>query len=368
MAKNALISTPLLAPSGSLHHYFLPRGILGIRIAKAGSLWTFDAPVLSLRPDPAHKYFLQYNASAWREDTINVEFTPEGFLKSLKTEFDDKTDEVMTKIAGLAEVAAQSVTATQAALKTRGLDAAIQVIYEGPLDPFDAASVKTLEDALKAADPSATFSITPERKSGEDNSRPESQERAGIFCRPLAFCGLTLRAGSQTLRHEVQMPDASQLHFIEIPTAPMVKSDFEILFDKGMPVKITMKKPSSALSFMEAPLSLLKALLSLPATLFQFRINLGQQQVIERQKELEFQKEMQKVQEEFRQLQLSNRAAAEAPQTPRGLGGNGAGPADSTTRSGGEGSADASKVAHLEQRLKILSERLHELEEKSKKS
>ena len=82
---------------------------------------------------------------------------------------------------------------------------------------------------------------------------------------------LRLIQGEHVSVQLIRIPDPGNIHFIEIPQAPWVKTDFEVQFNEyGYPISIQLTKPSSALAFAEAPLKLLQSIIELPARLFQF--------------------------------------------------------------------------------------------------
>ncbi|TAE48153.1 MAG: hypothetical protein EAZ89_15805 [Bacteroidetes bacterium] len=279
MAKNMLVSTPTPS-SGTLHCYHLPKGMVSIKIARQGGSVAFEQPTAELVPDPEHVYYLKYTASPFSSDTLDVAFSEKGFLQSLKTVIKDETGAFLGKIVELGSAVAEVAIAP--GVRTRDIDgmAAVPVLlFSGVINPFDSKALERVNKALAANSPDMSLIFSVEEQSSNISSqmsRNDAALRSGVFCKPMGTYDFVLSSGENELfRYELRLPHKSEVHFIEIPLEPWVQTEFDINFDaSGYPSSIRLVKPSTAMAMIELPLQIIRAIIELPAKLFQFRINL----------------------------------------------------------------------------------------------
>ncbi|GAB4414529.1 MAG: hypothetical protein OHK0039_22400 [Bacteroidia bacterium] len=363
MARNFLASRSR-TDKGNLHAYYLPRGIVSLRVRRVAGArpgFRLEVPGVEIAPDPARLYHFHYAPSAFAHDNIAVTFFENGLLRSISTTIDDQRGEFIKEAISLGTALARVVAVP--GVRTRGgleAEALPDVVFDGKIDPFDAGDLSTLNAVLQAADPTLRF----DAQILNDPDRPGdvhagTADRSGVYCRIPALAALTLRHGDQTETFTAPLPHPYRVQFIEIPQGSWVKNNFNIEFGAiGYPVKIAFDKPSSAIQIIRLPIILLNAILEIPASLFQFRINLDTARLGAQQSHLDLQKRMDEMQ---KQLQ-----AAEQP-TVRGTQPQQTVPQGSQPASGGAADDRDSEterlIKKLQQDLDIMRKRLNKLDE-----
>ena len=305
MARNILTSTRS-AGEGNLHHYFLPKGLVQFTIIGGAAGYKLEAiePIMKLVPDPNHKYFFRYQPNPYTRDDITLEFSPEGFLTHVYTSIEDQTAEFVKSVAAIGTSIAQLTVPLP---KTRSLET--KVLFTGEIDPFDSDAMTRLNDSIKSISKNDTLELNIEALGDDLVSKPvvpSSDKKFGIFCKPMGTFNLQLswEGGMSVL--PLRLPHPEILHFIEIPRANWVKSEFEIKFGVGgMPTSIRIGKPSSALAFIKLPLDILSAIISLPTQLFQFRLNMNTAKQNALISEDNMRSQLQAFEEKYKELQVA---------------------------------------------------------------
>ncbi|MEO0896049.1 MAG: hypothetical protein AAFY71_06620 [Bacteroidota bacterium] len=308
MARNFLPS--LRSPQqGNLYGYALPKGLVDIKIMFfEGKELTLEIKEVKYVPDPDHFYHFRYQPSAFSEDDIVVKYGPLGFLSHVHTQIDDQTDDVFSSLADMVGNLADSLTPKKKTkvTKARSTGNPPKLIFEGIIDPFSDTDTGRVDKALKKLNQKLSFETRILGQKGNPTSKeiPEIKDRSGLFCktRALVEMGIFSEEGNET--QYLELPHPNNLEFIEIPTASFVKTEFEITFSKeGYPTYIHINKPSSALAIIQAPLNLFKAILMVPATLFQFKVNLNNVKAQAVKSEYDYRKRMLELDEYVIKLQ-----------------------------------------------------------------
>lgn len=360
MARNILASTRSLK-EGNLYGYSLPKGLVALKIMQVGQVYQLKTTGVTLQPDPKHQYFFKYQPSAFTDDDITLEFSAQGYLKKICTIIDDQTDELINKVADFGTNLAE----TLAGVSTRSLEE--RVIAEVEVNPFDEKAMGQLNAYLKQTDQSLELTA---RMLGDEEPASEvatQSSKSGVYFKPHGTCELTLSSKAGEFSAEVRIPHPHQLGFVAIPQAAWVKTTFTMTFDEaGVPSKIEVKKPSSAMALIEVPINILKAIVSIPSQLIQLRVNLQNDRHTALSAQMESDQQMKALQDQLAAYREEQRAT----QT-RSLNGDGNGAASTSqtaTRSAGEAtqvdhtqlSQMQSQMKKMEQDLLILRRRLND--------
>lgn len=277
MARNILTSTRTVG-DGNLPYYHLPKGMLKLTVNKVGVNYEMSSEVVVI-PDPDHRYFLRYNGNAFTYDKIDISFTKEGFLKEITTVIKDETGEVIKAIGDLGAEAAKAVAGLS------GTRSAVEpvLVYEHTFDPFDEESLSQTNEELQTTGTGIVVSISPlGKRDSDENTLSDNKNRFGVYCRPVAPFEIKYAMGSAMKRELKHFPHPTIINFVEIPTASFVESTFSMTFGfdddplyAGYPNKIKVDNPSSALAIIKAPIEVLKALIRIPAEIFQLKIDIA---------------------------------------------------------------------------------------------
>jgi hypothetical protein len=357
MARNILSSTSALS-DGNLYGYTLPKALVGIKITQAGQAYLLETTETTLQPDPKHQYYFRYSPCPFTDDDITLEFSPQGYLKRICTIIDDQTDDFINKLAEIGTNLAGSL----AGVTTRSLEQ--RVLLEVKVDPFDEKAMGQLNTYLQQIEGSLELGAVMLGESAPATAGPTQSDRSGVYYKPPGTCELTLRYQGGETSAEARIPHPHLLGFVAIPQAPWVKTSFTMTFDEqGVPNKIEVKKPSTAMAIIEVPINILKAIIAIPTQLIQLRVNLQN----DRQQALSEQLTSDKQMKELKMQLDAYREEQQATQT-RSVNGNSGSPT-SNTRGGAAETPGAdpvqlsqmtNKVNKLEQDLLVLRRRLNE--------
>ncbi|MEM7655271.1 MAG: hypothetical protein AAF399_04015, partial [Bacteroidota bacterium] len=278
MARNILASVSGSA-NGNLYGYQLPKGLVPLTIIKEKGIFRFEVGEVVIVPDPDQQYFFKYQPSPFTSDELNIQFSSEGFLSSLKIAVDDQTGEFISKVVDLGSAIASVVSGPGGGTRSVGqADEGPQEIFSGTIDPFDKSQMEGLNQLLARHGNELEMEARVLGKRQISASDTLGESVSGVYCRPLASCELGLTQGKARTVQVLRMPNPEVLHFVEIPQAPWVKTEVDIQFNElGYPLSIHILKPSSAVAMIQVPLDIIQAIIELPTKLFQFRINLGNQ-------------------------------------------------------------------------------------------
>jgi hypothetical protein len=323
MALSSIITSSKNPAGSNFNCYFLPKALVKLKVFRATRTvngetrysFRFEHEVIHTT-DTQHRYYLQYHPSAWTDDTVSVEFTPEGFLSRVHTVTEDQTGAVLEKLAELGKKIAETVAGLPDFVDR---DMVIEkLIYEVTFDPTHSAQVEMINvDLEKWKSPAKVrFDWINEGGGGigietKSFGSSEKTEVSGIFCRPLAAGELSFYTESKAERHYLMIPDTRKVHYVEILRPRWIKFAFSMEFDKGFPKSISVQRPSQALAIVNIPIRILSAIFSIPSKLLPFNINLDntkggsglesagvQQQIAQQTQMIDLQKQLQTVKQE----------------------------------------------------------------------
>ncbi|MEO1450014.1 MAG: hypothetical protein AAFV07_10835 [Bacteroidota bacterium] len=309
MAKKFLVSAK--APkAGNLQYYYLPKGRFPLKIMYDGvGNFIMEAGEVELIPDPAHQYFLRYQGGISTNDDILVTVSENGFLQQVTTKIEDQTGAILDKLVELGTTVAQ--VATGGIFKTKSMEPGI--VFDGVLDPFDEIQMAQINAALEPLNASISATMM---EHGKGVVAEEVSEQSGFYIRPMGTCEVKIEGGDYACILRINIPNAEATQFMEIPYAPFVKTEFDVTFNSfGYPLKVNIKKPSSLLAFMDAPIKALKAVLTIPSQIFQFRVNMDNSRLAKLEHDLAYQQQY----SELSQKVAENQPATEAKTSTRGL-------------------------------------------------
>jgi hypothetical protein len=370
---HVFLSSRVSAQDGNLHYYHLPKGMVKLSVMQRTSgnqvSYKLQAPEVSIVPDPAHRYYFQYQPGFFSHDVINLGFSPEGFLKSVHTTIEDQRGDVVRKVIELGSAAAEAVVAGGAS-RTRGLQAeegAEILVFEGTYDVLDHEILSSINADLANLPGKPQLSVEGKQAERPGIDPSAHQKRGpGVFCKSRSPYTLTLNSGPYKDTHQLSLPDPDTVHYISIPNPGWVKTNFHLEFDEqGFPLSIAIDKPSSGLAILSLPLDLLKAIIELPAKLFQLRINLNNERSTALASDLQYQQQLKTnleeqaaMKQQIKNLQATRSFDGVTGSMPANGGGNGqspsadAPPSEEVTR----------MIKKLEQDLDVMRRRFNQMQ------
>jgi len=337
MAISNIISSYKSAVGSNFNCYFLPKAMFKIIVkqtilasGKSGG-FSFDYEKI-MAPDPNHRYYLRYNSSIWTDDTVKIEFAPEGYLKRIETITDDKTAAIVEKLAELGSKLAEAA-AMVPEFVDRDMGTTVRTIYVVTFDPFNPMEMQRVNEELASIHPQLSVEIRLNEVADKEEKGKVvtnfDKPALGIYCKPIATAEFTIKTGSNIQRDLVTLPHPFKVHLVEITRPRFIKATFSMDFEMGYPKTISIQRPSQLLTLLESPIKVLSTIMAIPSKLIQLRINMSNEKSnhansqtqlqYQLQQQLEAQKGMVQMQQELAALKGQNGGGTRtlAPRTPK---------------------------------------------------
>lgn len=295
------------SPVGGGITYYLPKRLLEIgvwettfvrngEVTRTQYFATFGTtrakePVRTV-PDRNYLMRLAVNNSSTSHDNVKVELTTDGLLTLVDTTFDDQSALIVAKLADLARLAAGVPVGgiPKSEGGTEGDESqSTRLAGRVFVDPTDPATCTDLDEL------GITLTATPLVAGACCDLSPNPlcepvRGQSGVCYRPVVPYRVKLkpggilsvdptnqnREGGEELllgaEELFMLPNRSPVVCLPIERVPFVKSKFTVTFDRGLLTSMTSDKPSEVIGFLEIPINVAKAIVSIPAELLQFKI------------------------------------------------------------------------------------------------
>ncbi|MFY8019750.1 MAG: hypothetical protein ACOVP1_01080 [Bacteroidia bacterium] len=291
---------------------------------------------------------LNYNPNPFMSDEIKYSVNSKGLLESVKAITEDRTPEIISKIAeapqivfGVSDNTMMFTDNHPEIVKIKEFTSdfiirASTISNSKKTNNWKILILNELDSSKLPKVVDAQFSIrTEEASSNEkaislstlvDNCCSSNTKVDGILTRPLKNISLKIESNidtedsSNTPTTIIAIADKTKLIVIPIKRTAFVKRTNKLEFQDGFILSNEIVKPSSVEGFVSIPIKIAKAVVSIPAELVQFKIDntkrlddlekakLGyEKSMLENQKfELTKQQEIEKVKLEIQKTDLSN--------------------------------------------------------------
>jgi hypothetical protein len=242
-------------------------------------------PAVHIGPDPESRVSVAYKGNWFTNDEFQVSTSTAGLLENVKVVSEDRLPNIIAQVTQAQHEMTKGLTTTSFVAEALTDEPAIvEVIQETRSFTITA---KELEGALitknwlipikgdhdgTAHTADATFTLqnskTFTRKATKDISYK------GLLTRPLVEQTWTLKnADLDAVSFTCLVPDTSALIKVPVKRSRFVKRAHLPKFSNGLLVENTITKPSEFEGMISIPLNILKAIVSIPAQLFQFKIS-----------------------------------------------------------------------------------------------
>ena len=337
--------------------YYLPKTVLPIKISGDFQIlpskakteekdrkpqdyeYVLTVEILAARqvPDPAGLSLLRYNAEFTTDDEFRIGVGASGLLSNVKSTSDDRSGDVVLKLAELAKEAIKAPTAL-AASKTFGAEPEPdQTPDERRAACFKLLKKFTVEDAFDISNASNAIDVAPLNgkiveamkkdmmaspsivspharplskvdvgkmpdSAGRGapvnfgRARPEDGAHGGVRFRIMAprtvnvslnITGISFKPANgnkkdictlqsdEVQRNEIPVlaADPNRTFIVDTSRAMFVKKRVDLLVTDGVLTGIEVDKPSELLAIVSLPVDLLKAIVSIPAELLTIKVN-----------------------------------------------------------------------------------------------
>jgi hypothetical protein len=252
-------------------YYFLPKARIHIQVLEGKGKDGKEKRALQyvetiIIPDESELLLLNYNQSALSNDSLTIQLTAEGLLKKVETTVEDKSGEVIVKLAEVGKEVAK------AAMYVSSVGESPSVIRDFIISPSDFSKINT--EILNIMPEKFQVDLRPIVPLSSSDKGGKDKISLGVCFRPLIPYRLTFREGNTVIEERVLLlPDGAPKICMPIERSAFVKKVTNLTFEKGILTEIHIEKPSEALGFMDIPVSIAKAIASVPAELIQLKIN-----------------------------------------------------------------------------------------------
>lgn len=299
-------------------YYYLPKGLLNItskakikiyskkdtkEIVKVELITQEFEHSKEIIPDTENIFQLTHSKNALANDELTIKISSKGLLESIDIIAEDRLPNIVETITNAPSV----IFSTGGDDKDEGEEELVETIKEYSktivVDPDELEKEYSwlisvsLNEGTSSKDVNASFLI---KKTTYNNSQSatisDDLEFKGIFTRPVEAIKFTIEPQEFKLKlakstHEFfeYLPSQSRLIKVPISRALFAKKENNLVFVDGILKENEIKKPSEVEGFISIPINIAKAIVSVPAQLFQFRID-------NTKKENELETEIQKLQ------------------------------------------------------------------------
>ncbi|MDP1774745.1 MAG: hypothetical protein Q8L15_20955 [Methylobacter sp.] len=294
--------------------YYLPKNLVELKVTRTvkGQDLSYAIEVKPiLIPDTENRFVLQRQPNPLASDRLCVARSNTGLLQSVQFATDDKTDEILVKLAELAAKVAKTAATGPAGLRGRAVD-----LPEGSITATaigDPEKPEMLRQQIIAVLPEVTSLEFP-------GIMPYSKDRK---CPPEAICFSTLTSTPVLINIErnglklnaattVSLVNFSQVGKLKIDRPFLVENITKLGFDNGVLTSMAFKQPSEGLALVSLPLDILDAVMAVPANFFSTALGgtfSDQKSILEQQKTLAGS------QNDIRKSEKENRTASSISET-----------------------------------------------------
>jgi hypothetical protein len=280
-----LVGCTILKSSGIIERdmdiildYRLPKALLPVKLQRSRSgtdaaptiVYAVEIGLPRYLGDTQHTYVLDYKTSPLASDEFTVKVHPqERVLTSIKMTTDDKTGEIIVKIAE-----------TVAAFEESPAVSTAETLLDIEIDPSDNADITFAANALKnlSGGVVSTFEIPNQQLStslkDSELDKKGCRSVSGICYRlPVKYYVRFGFNDGRVFSRSISLPNAGPIVPLNLSRAVFVEKVHEISLTDGSPAEMKLKKPSEGLEIVSLPLEIAKAILQAPAEILQLKIN-----------------------------------------------------------------------------------------------
>lgn len=224
------------------------------------------------QPDNDHQYSLMYSPSIWSDDDISVETDSNGLLKTVTVVAEDRSGDVIRKIAELGKEVAKIMAYAF-------VDSTFSKYSTMVVDLTDPNGESQLNGHLNALETGLKVHVQPEEASSVSTAPVDRAACSQNICfRTLRHYWLTVtNSKGQKQAFMFVSPNRSPLSQTSITRANFVKRETTLTFENGFLAGRKDKKPSQALGFITIPVDVAKIIASIPGEIIQLKIDTTKQ-------------------------------------------------------------------------------------------
>lgn len=288
------------------HLYYLPTAYLTLKatakvvvekdaatavIQKATLAELAFEPTVQIVPDTENAFVVNYKSNPFSKDEMDISINAAGLLEGINLSADDRIAEILSKVAEAPKVvltgeqAAQTNAFTTEETKTLTVETKeytnnfiilMSEIRAGAATRSWVINVDgNANNGATTAD--ASFTLTFITNASTPLAAGAATEYDGVATRPVHTAVMEMRkAGNPTgpadAAYPLVLPDESSLLIVPVKRSAFVAKTYGIKMTNGLLSANKINKPSELEGFIGIPVKIAKAFLSIPAQLFQFKL------------------------------------------------------------------------------------------------
>jgi hypothetical protein len=224
-----------------------------------------------------HLLFLEYNPSILSSDkNITVKLSKEGFLETINSEAEDKTPSI---IAGLSKIAKMAIGIPSSTEKANfsAKECKLDITFN-PFNNSDKASV--LKKVQEIRPNIVDFQIEPlfkkQGKAWQQKDIDIQKVTTGVaYLSQLPYKFITVLSNDELNQSSqiVYLPNESPIFILDVNRKLFIENKINITFANGMLSQVIWNKPSEALAFINIPIEIGKAIMSIPGELLTVKVS-----------------------------------------------------------------------------------------------
>jgi hypothetical protein len=197
---------------------------------------------------------------------LTIQLTPEGLLKKVDTTVEDKSGEVIVKLAEVGKEIAR------VAMYVSSVGETPVVKQDLTFSPSDLSDVNS--KLIGISPEKFKIELVPMVPLSPSNMGGDNKSSSGVCFRPqIPYKLRFLQDGVMVEQRILLLPDGAPKICMPIERAAFVRKVTNLTFDKGILTEVHIEKPSEVLGFMDIPVAIAKAIASIPAELVQVKID-----------------------------------------------------------------------------------------------
>ena len=299
--KTILTSKPISggsATSGML--YYLPKGMLKItaKIKVKIEVGKQSKKVLNVKllnqefihekviiPDIERCYELDYKSNVLADDTVEVKIDNDGFLESVNIVAEDKSVKILEEITKAPSVIFSAESGVESLRQMEEVEETIEEFSrEFLLDPSTFPKkckwlLNKWETEIGVLDASFSIAQIVRKKEVPGKAFPITSSD-GVFTRPITVVEFKVEPLNEFINTEgtvnefyEMLPSNNKILYIPVTRSNFIKKEHKLVFDKGVLKEYKVVKPSELEAGVSIPISVAKAIVSIPAQLLSVKIN-----------------------------------------------------------------------------------------------
>jgi hypothetical protein len=285
--------------------YFLPKNFVEIKVTRTAKTenniqyieYMMEAKPI-LIPDPDTRFILKHEKNFMASDRLCVARSTTGLLQSVQFATDDKTDEILVKVAELAAKVAKTVVVPPSGFLPADAERGATKIKDGIVSAVaigDPANPDKLTEQIRVVLKEVkSISISFDGNKPYASSPRECRSKKTICFStltnvPVLLTGDDGGGGNFNAATTVPLVDFKHVGKLRIDRPFLVDQVTKLGFTDGVLTHMAFKRPSAGLALASLPLDILDAILAVPANFFSTALSgmfSDQKTLLTQQKEL----------------------------------------------------------------------------------